>query len=239
MTYYVYWIRGTAYADIAEMSIASVRKIDPEPSIHVWCDDPTTRKIEGVAWHDFAPGRPAMVANLDAQIAALNYLIDDPREADPKILFLDVDTLLRKPFPWAPAADLYVTWRWEVAGDRDNAIIQPYNYGVLGCENNSSVREAFIWLRSRVLGMNPQNRDWYGNQLALAELVGCSPQEGEAKKLVRIRWAIDDPGATALIVRQLPCSTWNYTPEEIGEDVTDKGILHLKGDRKDMMEHYA
>lgn len=234
MRHYVYWIRGTAYSDIALISIASVRKIDPDADIHVWCDDPLTRKIDDVEWHDFAAGRPAMVANLDAQIAALNTLPDGDQ-----VLFLDVDTILRKPFPWEPSADMYVTWRWEVAGDRDNGIMQPYNYGVLGCENNCDVREAFYWLRARVLAMNAQNRDWYGNQLALAELVGSSPSEGEKTKVVRIRWGLNDRGGTPIAVRQLPCSTWNYTPEEIGEDVTEKGILHLKGDRKDMMEHYA
>ena len=118
------------------------------------------------------------------------------------------------------------------------AILQPYNYGVLGASVYPQTIEAFYWLRARILRMNIRNQRWYGNQLALADLVGTAPESGEARKFARIRWALGDRG-TMLSIRQLPCSTWNYSPNEADEDVSEKAILHMKGDRKDLMQHYV
>jgi len=234
MTAYVYWLRGEQFVDLARLSIASVRKIDPYARIHIWTDDPaSTPKPKDVAYHTLEPGRPAMVANLDAQIAALNSI-----ERGDRVLFLDADTLLRRPFPWNLHTDLYVTWRRDVNGDREMATLQPYNYGVLGAHVNVRTIEAFLWLRARILQMNVRNQGWYGNQLALAELVGAAPESGEADKEVRIRWSLTDRG-TALQVAQLPCEIFNYSPNAMDEDVSEKAILHLKGDRKDLMQHYA
>lgn len=234
MTAYVYWIRGEKFAELARLSIASVRKVDPKADVYVWTDDYRgTPRFDGVAWHVLEPGRPAMVANLDAQLAALNYLTRGTQ-----VLFLDADTILRRPFPFRLDADLYVTWRPDVNGDVEMAKFQPYNYGVLGTHVRPVTIEAFLWLRARILQMTPKNQGWYGNQLALADLVGGPPAEGEASKECRIHWAMNDRG-TPLKVKQLPCSVWNYSPNELGEDVSERAILHLKGDRKDLMQHYA
>jgi hypothetical protein len=234
MTHYTYWLRGAEFVDLARMSIESVRRVDPEAKIHVWTDDAQhTPRPKDVAYHTLPPGRPAMVANLDAQVAALHYL-----ERGDRVLFLDADTLLRRRFPWNLHTDLYVTWRGDVNGDREMATLQPYNYGVVGAHVNARTIEAFLWLRARILQMNVRNQGWYGNQLALAELVGAAPESGQADKEVRIRWSLTDSG-TALKVSQLPCETFNYSPDQVGEDVTGKAILHLKGNRKDLMQHYA
>ena len=234
MSAYVYWLRGEQFVDLARLSIASVRKVDPAAKVYVWTDDPeATPRIKDVIWQTLAPGRPAMVANLDAQIAALNYL-----ERGTQVLFLDADVLMRRKFPWSLVPDLYVTWRDQVNGDTDAAKLQPYNYGVLGCHVRPNTIEAFYWLRARILAMNARNQAWYGNQLALAELIGKAPEKGQADKDVRIRWSLNDVG-TLLTVRQLPCETFNYSPNSVDEDVSEKAILHMKGDRKDLMQHFA
>lgn len=234
MSAYVYWLRGEQFADLARLSIASVRKVDPAAKVFVWTDEPnTTPRISGVTWQTLEPGRPAMVANLDAQIAALNYL-----QRGDQVLFLDADVLMRQRFPWSLVPDIYVTWRDHVNGDDDMAKLQPYNYGVVGCHVRPQTIEAFYWLRSRILAMNTRNQLWYGNQLALAELVGKAPVKGQADKDVRIRWGLNDRG-TLLTVRQLPCETFNYSPDSADEDVSSKAILHMKGDRKDLMQHFA
>lgn len=237
MSAYVYWLRGEQFVDLARLSIASVRKVDPAAKVYVWTDEPDkTPRISGVTWQTLAPGRPAMVANLDAQISAMNYL-----ERGSQVLFLDADVLLRRKFPWSLVPDLYVTWRDHV--NHDPALdefckTQPYNYGVVGCHVRPETIEAFYWLRARILAMNARNQAWHGNQLALAELVGKAPEKGQADKDVYIRWSLNDRG-TRITVRQLPCETFNYSPDSPGEDVSEKAILHLKGDRKDLMQAYA
>lgn len=216
------------------MSIASVKRMDPSAKAHVVTNDSLTPFPYGTdVRHHIPSTRPAMVANLDAQLYVLNYLMKGDR-----VLFLDADTLLLKPFPWCLAAKLFVTWRKEVNGKREMAILQPYNYGVVGAHVCAETLEAFYWMRQRILQMSKKNQEWYGNQLALAELVGSPPQDGTADKDVRVSWALGDTG-TPLSVRQLPCDVWNYSPNEANETVEGKGILHLKGDRKDLMQHYA
>jgi hypothetical protein len=246
MTHYVYWLRGKEFVDMARLSMKSVRRIDPKAKFDVYTDDPANTPRMGerdVAWYELPAGRPPMVANLDAQIAALNHLIQGEQ-----VLFLDADIIMRKPFPFTLLPHIYVTYRNEVKyleggevkeADPDMVMLQPYNYGVLGCHVRPEVIEAFYWLRARVLAMNARNQMWFGNQLALAELVGVAPKGGdEFDKSVRIRWAPLDNG-TELNVRQLPCTMWNYSPNSKDEDVSLRGILHLKGERKDLMKHYA
>lgn len=243
MTHYVYWLRGESFCDMARVSMASVRRVDPAAQFHCWTDEAaTTPRIHerDVAWHELPSGRPGMVANLDAQIAALNYL-----SRGDQVLFLDADILLRKPFPFALLPHLYVTWRDVVTYLEDGEVkeadpqmvaLQPYNYGVVGAVVRPQVLEAFYWLRARILGLNIRNQLWFGNQLALADLVGGT--QGDQDKSVRINWALMDQG-TELLVRRLPCSLWNYSPNSKDEDVSMRGVLHLKGERKDLMRHFA
>lgn len=241
MTTYVYWIRGAEFAELAKLSIASVKKVERfivDRRIVVYTDEESPAWAADLAPHGsgvevcrLEPGRPAMVANIDAQIAALT----DAKRGE-RVLFLDADTLLRIPFPWDEAGiDLYTTWRDHVNGDREMARYQPYNYGVVGAVANAATIEAFIWLRARVLQMSPDNQNWYGNQLALAALLGQPRSEAWT---ARIRWTLSDEGSP-LRVMPLPCDTWNFSPNAPDEDVSGKGILHMKGNRKDLMQHFA
>lgn len=254
MRYYVWWIRGAQHAELASLSIQSVQRVDrfsAERRIVVATDDPDggahwgallPAEGRGIRFLALESGRPAMVANLDAQIAALAL-----GSAGDEFLFLDADTLLTRPFEWSVNedtktrpndrtlnSDIYVTYRDHVNGDTDFARAQPYNYGVLGATHNDLTLEAFFWIRARILRMSQKNQQWYGNQLALAELIGLpAPQ-----KTVRMSWSLSDPGR-ALHVACLPCDVWNYSPDAEGEDISARNVLHLKGGRKDLMRHYA
>jgi hypothetical protein len=240
MTRYVYWVKGAEFAELAKLSIASVKKVERfivDRRIVIYTDEESPAWAADLAPHGsgiyvryLRPGRPAMVANLDAQVDAICSA-----DLGENLLFLDADTLLRKAFPWEEGIDLYTTWRDHVNGDREMAKHQPYNYGVVGAVANAATIEAFIWLRARVLQMSPDNQNWYGNQLALASLLG---QPRSEPWTARIRWTLADEGSP-LRVMPLPCDTWNYSPNTPDEDVSGKGILHMKGNRKDLMQHFA
>lgn len=235
---YCYWIRGREFAELAAKSIESIKRFDrflvDRQFVVITDSFATYAECNGLFDKDVAfvqhhlTGRPAMVANLDAQITVLANTPNGERA-----LFLDADTLMLQPFPWTDA-DFHVTYRTEVNGDALMAKQQPYNYGVLGVNVTPATIEAFYWLRARILRMSPERQAWYGNQLALADLLG-QPNGGQDR---RIRWTFEDPG-TPLTVEDLPCSVWNYSPNGPDEDLTGKGILHMKGDRKDLIEHYA
>lgn len=238
-TTYCWWVRGRQFAEYAALSIAAAKRVDDSygRKFLVVTDeaDPDWRDIvapfgSGVQFRVIPSTQPTISARLDAQIAVL---FGEAR--GDRVLFLDADALMRQEFPWEPDADLYLTWRGHVNGDKDMARLIPYNGGVVGASVTPAALEAFIWLRSRIRHMSAQNQVWNGDQLAIADLVGAPRAESLT---VPIRWAIMDAG-TPLRVRCLPCETWNYSPNEAGEDISAKGIVHLKGNRKDLIEHYA
>lgn len=214
-----YFTVGAEHRALAERSAASVRAVYPDCQIWMSGQDKVTA--------------PMMVANLDSQIDVLRRA---PR--DEAILFLDTDILLRRPLPFGNE-DMMVTWRDHVSENEGEKVagvakIMPYNYGVVGCWNRPVVLEAFLWMRARILQMAPMYQQWYGNQLALAQLA-CAPVGEFARR--RIKWSATDPG-TEIGIRYLPCDTFNYTPEAEGEDVADKAVLHFKGNRKHLMAAY-
>jgi hypothetical protein len=240
MTSYIYWIRGAEFAELAKLSIASVRKLSPfmiERKLIVYTDEASPTWIDnlapygsGIELRQLAPGRPAMVANLDAQVDAILNAVQGEQ-----VLFLDADTLMRRSFPWQAGIDLYATWRDHANGDREMAQAQPWNYGVVGAVANPATIQAFIWLRARILQMNPKNQDWYGNQLALADLLGAAKQDAWT---AYVRWTLADEG-TPLRVKPLPCEVWNFSPDAADTDISGKGILHMKGWRKDLMVKFT
>lgn len=237
-TTFAYWIRGAEFAELAALSIASVKKVSPyiaQRRIVICTDEENPAWLESVAPHgsgievqQLPAGRPAMVANLDAQVSVICQTSKGER-----VLFLDADTIMLQPFPWTDA-DLHVTWRADVNGDAEMARQQPYNYGVLGANVTPAAIEAFIWLRARILRMQPERQQWYGNQLALEQLLG-QPNRGIQR---RVRWTLEDQGMP-LSVCELPCDVWNFSPDRAEQDVTGKGILHMKGGRKDLMARYS
>lgn len=238
-TTYCWWVRGAAFAELAVKSIASIKRFDRflvDRQFVVITDDCATYEHAAGLFdkqvsliQDYHSGRPAMVANLDAQITCL---MNTPMGE--RVLFLDADTLMLRPFEWTDA-DIHATYRHEVNGDIEMARQQPWNYGVLGVNITPAVIEAFIWLRQRVLKMSKQNQQWYGNQLALMDLLGAAREQ---RFDTAVRWALGDAG-TPLSVQPLPCDVWNYSPNNSDEDISGKGILHMKGNRKDLIEHYA
>jgi hypothetical protein len=185
----------------------------------------------------FAPGLPLMVANVQAQLEVL-------WQHRTPVWFLDTDVLLLKPLPELWEEQLVVTWRDNLGGrlkDADNQTVahaMPYNFGVMGVHPGPKVFEAFVWLRERVRQMQPQLRDWYGNQVALAALAGPRPDEGERTDTRAIPWMLTEP-SPSLTVRKIPCETWNYTPADADEDVTEKGALHFKGHSRPLMSLFA
>lgn len=224
----LYWLRGHTHDEMFKMSAASVRRVYPDANISVVSDP-----ADGA--------EPAMLANIRAQ---LSYLLGAP---DGQVaLFLDADTLLRREIPLPGGVHLLVTWRDHVAknadGSREEGIanLMPYNYGVIAVRACNATREAWMWLYQRVCNMGDRYQDWYGNQIALAELVGARPKQGMGEKAIKIRWAEFGRSApTYLVVHQAPCELYNYVPEAEGEDVSEKYVLHFKGGRKDMMAAYA
>lgn len=236
-----YWVRGESHIEMLKMSIASVRAMDPHANIMV-CSNTPIDYPSPYLLHD-RTDLPPMAANIDAQF---RMAVEAKGE---RLLFLDADTLVRYlPTEFsAYLGDIGATWRDHVGRKPDGTKIEgdakamPYNYGVLYASGRSGSIEALLWMRERVMRMKPELRAWYGNQMALVDLLGPNVRgfcNGTLDTVRTIRWDIGEIG-TQINVSGMPCERFNYTPESEHEDVSEKYILHFKGGRKDMMRSYA
>lgn len=241
MSTYAYFVRGAKHAAMCRTSIESVRKAADRPNIIVATDEQDRAwDIPGVSIHQFAPGGPIMLANLEAQCSVLATA-----PYGEAITFLDTDILMLEPLPEIPGAELTITWRDHVLKGEDGEKIEgvasqmPYNYGVLRAISCYRSLESFIWMRERIRKMHDGHQNWYGNQLALFELAGQRPTVGTRVDTRRIPWMLTSAGNEVRIAK-LPCARYNYTPAMVGERLHGtRSLLHFKGRARGLMESYA
>lgn len=239
MKTYAWFVRGERHAAMAQTSIASVRKAENGGVRCVVVTDevsPSWNLFTKAQIVKIPSGMPIMLANLQAQIDVLMGMPNSEQ-----FVFLDTDIILQRPIP--SLGDLTITWRDHV-GVRDDEKIEgvagqmPYNYGVIAARKTEAAIESFIFMRERIRRMHSQHREWYGNQLALVELAGQPPKEGLKIDRRTIPWMLTSHGREVDIAK-IPCDTWNYTPESITEDVSNRGALHFKGHSRHLMEGFA
>lgn len=239
---YAWFVRGESHAAMCRTSVESVKKADPGARCYVVTDEvSSTWSIPDVQLMHIESGMPIMLANLEAQVAALAAAWTDGFE---RLTLIDTDTIVLKPI--VCFGDLAFTWRDSIGLDDDGEKVEgianrmPYNYGVIIAKPGIRAFEALIWLRERIRGMHSTHQCWYGNQLAAAELAGPRPKTDCGGQLDerRIPWKITAHGK-ALQIGKLPCERFNYTPQTAVENIDDKYVLHFKGKKRALMKDYA
>lgn len=240
-TVYCFFVRGEKHAAMCRTAIQSIRAVDVLSGILVMTDEESPTWDVDAQVIKIPPGMPIMLANIEAQVAALIACHSQYPNQETRVMFLDTDILLLKPF--TTDADILVTWRDSV-GEADGEKVEgvagrmPYNYGVIIARADRPAIEAFIWLRERVRKMHDGHKKWYGNQLALAELCGPRPTEGTRTDERTIPWMLTESGMT-LTVEKVPCERYNWTPQRAGEYMEGKYVAHFKGGARALMESYA
>lgn len=239
-TVYCFFVRGQKHAAMCRTAIESIRSVDALNEIVVVTDE-DGHQFKDATILRIPPGLPIMLANIEAQVVALIALHAKYPNQSTRVTFLDTDVVLLKPF--TTEHDLLVTWRdsvGEVEGEKVEGVASrmPYNYGVMIAKADRPTIEAFIWLRERVRKMHAGHKQWYGNQLALAELCGPRPSEGTAVDTRQIPWMLTEHGIS-LEIEKVPCDRYNYTPQRVGENLEGKHVLHFKGASRGLMESYA
>jgi hypothetical protein len=128
------------------------------------------------------------------------------------VLSLDVDVIVQRDLRpvFHKPFDVALTKRKGPILDGDGvdiAKLMPYNAGVM-----FSTRNAF-WTRvlEIIKDLPEEAQNWWGDQLAVKA------------------------AAPEFNTLDLPCSIYNYTPATEDEDVSDKAVVHYKGNRKDWM----
>jgi hypothetical protein len=231
----VYWATKAEGLAQAELSARTAKQVQ-EAIVYLYTD----RSAPPQLWADVTVRmpfgeRPLMVENLVAQA---HFMLRHMPVLDCPVAFLDSDTLIAHELRMPPAVDLAVTYRDHVARDKDGnkvagvAELMPYNYGVILANPTMAATEAILALRERVAKLSRNYQDWYGNQVALRELVGLD-------KTKRMPYVVRRKTPWAdILVSVLDADVWNYTPEAAGEPIEGRKVLHLKGRRKHLMQHY-
>jgi hypothetical protein len=237
---YAWFVRGAHHAAMCRTSIESVKRADPNAHCIVVTDEYNPPwEVPGAVLQYIDPGMPIMLANLEAQVSALASAWVDDFEC---LTLLDTDTLLLKPM--RPFGDIAFTWRDSIGVDDDGEKVEgianrmPYNYGVIIANPGIRAFESLLWVRERIRQMHASHQQWYGNQLAVAELAGPRPKEGGAITQRRLPWRLTALGKSVNIGK-LPCEQFNWTPQTVDEDVSGRYVLHFKGKKRGLMGLYA
>ena len=229
MINFVYVAKGQEHVDMACQSAESARVTHPNSEIVIYVDKmgyDFSAMFDDIIVEETIFAHRWMLTNVMAQT---DWLLRDGNCGDINV-FLDNDIIVRQTMPLGtlPDADMYVTWRDDVG---DLSTVQPYNYGVLIVRSHVNAIRAMMWLENRVAQLAPKHQKWYGNQMALRELVGPLNRNETVTRNFQT-FSID--------VHQLPCHKWNWSPptDKLKQSASDKLCVHLKGDRKEAMPYY-
>ena len=133
---------------------------------------------------------------------------------DSPTIILDTDCIVQKDIGdvFAEPFDIALTKRTkaiisDTSGD-DVTKDMPYNTGVMF----SRRKQFWVDCLNLVRQMPQEHKDWYGDQLAVAQAV------------------------KNYHLLELPVDPYNYTPGSNKEDVSNKAVVHYKGKRKEWMK---
>jgi hypothetical protein len=167
-----------------------------------------------------------MLSRSKAQLACV-----DASTFDRPLVLLDSDILLNGSLQPVFEEDFDVGLTWRASRT------MPINGGLLVLHNRRpEVARAFfrkfVALYVERYGSD-NNASWYGDQLALHDLVGLTHQQMQATDLV-----VKD----GCRIRLLPCDRFNFSPDNrlaaIVDGLPEKAVLHFKGQRKRLMEPF-
>jgi hypothetical protein len=172
------------------------------------------------------PAAPQSIM-LDRTLAQLRHL--EECDFDRPIVMLDSDilvfgsleTLFKEDF------DVAVTWRDDETMPINNGII------FLNHRNPAAVRQFFRRYAEIYRQSYSSRADWYGDQMAMAALIGLHPAQYASRDTVDVE---------GCRVRLLPCSAYNAAPRKKPWHVlfpaVGRKVLHFKAGKKRLMRDY-
>ena len=190
---------------LAELLIRSVRKHMPKATIIQMTDESTPRVM----------GTDVCVRK-KRDMPLMTYRMAHMAHMPEHTIFVDTDVMFREDVSGVFDQDFDVALT-----ERRNQLIihegtlenvadtMPYNTGVMFSKSRPFWEAAY----HRAQRMGEPECNWFGDQLAVKE----TAESGAFKVL------------------ELPCDTYNYSPNSDKEDVSARKVLHFKGKRKEWM----
>lgn len=192
-------------SNIPEIMVASVRAAMSNARI-VQMTDFETQKIMGVD--------EVIRKHWDQRLLMpyrLLHLKDFPA-AD--AIFLDADVVVQKDLShlFQDEFDVALTYRDEtdpsLRKSPEAYRTMPFNSGVMLAR--ASGRDFWAEAHGVCLAMPEDQQSWFGDQLAIKEVAA----------------------RTSLSIMQYPCALFNYSPSRWDENLSDKFVIHYKGQRR-------
>jgi len=219
-------LESDGYMQMLDLLFRSARLFHPGAVCTLLTDAATRlRLVRGPVRRVDAPIDHArlMLSRAQAQLR----LVEASDFARPLVL-LDSDILLNGSLRSVFAEDFDVALTWRASVD------QPINGGLLLLGNHRPEAARRFFRRYVELYQERHAGDgratWYGDQLALRDVVGLGYQQMSGTDMVEI---------DGCRVRLLPCATHNFSPDNrlaaIADGLADKCVLHFKGQRKRLM----
>mgnify|MGYP003335078887 FL=1 len=190
---------------IPQIMVASLKKTMPNARL-VQMTDADTLPIPGV---DEVIRKPQVDDRF--MCYRLLHLRDFPRG---DTVFLDVDVIVRRDLATVFDAEFDIGLTYRDDSDRSLRLSpevrekMPFNTGVMFARASGWAfwEEAYEYS----LTLSESEKCWFGDQLAIRHVAEKSP----------------------LKIVKLPCAQYNYSPWHVDEDVSEKFVVHYKGDRR-------
>lgn len=194
-----------AISKVAQIMVASVRHAMPRARI-VQMTDYATKPVRGVD--------EVIRKRWDGK-RLMPYRLLHLEEFPPvNAVFLDADIVVRKDLArvFDDEFDVALTRRdhSDLSLEKVPLILEtmPFNTGVMF--SRASGREFWSAAHEAVCAMSDEQQLWWGDQLAVKKIAD----------------------ETHLKVREYPCTLYNYTPNSLDEDLSERYVLHYKGNRR-------
>jgi len=232
-------VTANTYWAFFQMMMASVRRACPGAQIHLLtldsCPVPEALGCDLVFRRASSRSIEASFDQLMAEETATWRAYEAAGHMSGPTILIDADLMFqRDPFALFDGGfDVGLTY---VTG----AELHPFNSGVIlmDPDRGGEARGTLAAIDDLVAGYAPEHRSWYGDQMALAALLG-NPEFGHGTNDVM------DREAGGVRYRLLPAEEWNYSAPLDANDkpvfapAPDAGIVHFKGERKEYMLRYA
>ena len=232
-------VTANTYWAFFQMMMASVQRVSPGTEIHLLTLNSCA--VPGGLGCDLVFRRPSnrpIEASFDRLMAEETETwraYEAAGHLSGPTLLIDADLMFqRDPFALFDGGfDVGLTYVTE-------AELHPFNSGVILIDpaRRGVAGDYLAAIDALVAGYPPEHQSWYGDQMAIAALLG-DPEFPPGTD------AAMDRKADGIRYRLLPAGEWNYSAALDADDkpvfapATDAGIVHFKGERKALMLRYA
>ncbi len=212
------------YISNIDMMLESAKIHHPDMTAAILTNETTSLEGVSVPFFRFNSEVKAASLMLDRTKAQMGYI--EASSFIAPIIILDSDILVNAKLDAVLEKDFDVALTW-----RDNDEM-PLNGGFMILNNRRPElsKQFFRQFAELYIERYSGQADWYGDQLALRDIIGLTPAEMSAREIVNV-------GGCRILL--LPCEVYNFSPENkyqaISAGLAGKVIVHFKGKRKRLM----